>query len=370
MWPYIVFVACCSGEPLYDPQRDHPWNEVHRIFYARRFSNGEVYQHDAAFDPPWTTWSRFCNDQDFHTRVIDVLDAFLKQTDEAVERQPAVRRAILLRDLWPVFDAQISLPSDKTVRDRQKAIRERVAKVMRRLELSDEEAQQLPDNLRLECDRQSFPATFDPNSPELPFLPPDLFDKEGTWVPFAARRKAIAADQHLQQAAFWSIFVPFVRVSADRKATLEALRQYSDPRNSVPFPKGTTMALVRRTALPSTSGELIATPLVESLQLIVVDQPQDHRFKFVMDRAALLAGGRGLRAVAKNETLDAWGFGNLTPHEPRKDTDGDFLVLGQFAGPASRGLQSPADLRSMSRGKRATLRKFRPSVIASGGTAA
>src|SRR5262249_28678470 len=106
------------------------------------------------------------------------------------------------------------------------------------------------------------------------------------------------------------------------------------------FPKGSMMALVRRSALPCKSGELIPTPLVESLQLIVVDQPHDHRFKFVMDRAALLAGGRGLRAVTKDETLDAWGFGNLFPHEPRKDTDGDFLVLGEFAGPASRGFKA------------------------------
>lgn len=338
MWPYLVLLACCGGGPLYDPQPDHPWNEVHHVFYARRFSNGEVYQHDAAFDPPWTTWSRFYNDEEFHRRVITILDSFLKQTEESVERQPAVRRAILLRDLWPVFDAQTKLPNDKTVRDRQKAIRERVAKVMRRLELSEEEAQQLPDNFRLECDRKTFPATFDPDSPESPFLPPDLFDKEGSWVPIAPRRNAIAANDHLRQAEFRSIFVPFVRVSADRKTTLDALRQYSHPVKRVPLPKGTMMVLVRRTVLPSTSGDVIATPLVESLQLIVVDQPQDRRFKFVMDRAALLAGGRGLRAVARDETLDAWGFGNLRPHAPRKDTDGDFLVLGEFAGPASRGL--------------------------------
>lgn len=334
MWPCTVLLIFCGADPLYDPQPDHPWNAVHQIFYARRFSNGEVYQHDAAFDPPWRTWSRFYNDEDFHAQVIGVLDVFLKQSEEAVERQPPLRRALLLRDLWPVFDGQTRLPNDKMVHDRQRAIRERVAKVMRRLELSEEEAKHLPDNLRVECDHKTYPATFDPESPESPFLPPDLFDKEGTWVPFAPRRNAIAANSHLQQAAFRSIFVPFVRVSADRNATLQALRQY--PR--VSFPKGTMMALVRRTALPSTSGELVATPLVESLQLFVVGQPQFPRFKFVMDRAGLLAGGRGLRAVTKDETLDAWGFGNSFPHDtPRKDTDGDFLVLGRFAGPASRG---------------------------------
>lgn len=338
-WPGIFLVVCLGGGPLYDPQPDHPWNAVHRIFYTRQFSNGDVYQHDAAFDPPWSTWSRFYSNEEFHARVIDVLDSFLKLPEAGVERQPAVRRAILLRDLWPVFDAQTHLPQDKTLYDRQQAIRERVAKVMRRLELSAEEVNHLPDNFRVECDRETFPATFDPHSPESPFLPRDLFDKGGTWVPFAPRRSAIAASQHLQQSDYRSIFVPFVRVSADRNATLAALRQYSD-RNSVPFPRGTMLALVRRTALPSRSGEVMATPLVESLQLLVLDEPHDARVKFVMNRAALLAGGRGLRAVTKDETLDAWGFGNRFPHKPRKDTDGDLLVLGEFAGPATRGFNA------------------------------
>ena len=69
--------------------------------------------------------------------------------------------------------------------------------------------------------------------------------------------------------------------------------------------------------LQTTSGEIVVTPLVESLQLAVVDQSQDRRFKFVIDRAALLAGGRGLRAVTRDESLDAWGFGNagLNDHD-------------------------------------------------------
>jgi hypothetical protein len=208
---------------------------------------------------------------------------------------------------------------------------------VRRLELSPGEAQQLPDTLRVECDRQTFPATFDPRSADSPFLPPDLVDADGPWVPFAARRQKVAAEQHLSHARFRSVFVPFVRVSADRQTTLDALRRYSDRRNSIPFPNGTMTALVRRTMLPTTSGEIVVTPLVESLQLVVVGQPQDRRFKFIMDRAALLAGGRGLRAVAKDETLDAWAFGNAFVHDIRFDADGDQLVLGRFAGPASRG---------------------------------
>src|SRR5579872_3140651 len=328
IWSGVLIVTCLGGDPLYDPDPDHPWNAVHHVFYSRRFSNGDVYEHEAALDPPWLNWSRFYNDEEFHKHVTGVLDRFLKQPEEEVERQPALRRAILLRDLWPVFDAQTvqNLAKTDTARVRQQAIRELVAKAMRRLELSKTEAQELPDNLRVECERNTLPATFDAKSPDSPFLPPDLFSEDGTWVPFAPRKEKIAARHHLSQAGFRSVFVPFVRVSADRQATIEALRRYSDRRNSVSLPGGTTMALVRRTVLPTASGEIVVTPLVESLQLVVVDQPQDRRFKFIMDRAALFAGGRGLRVVTKDETQDAWGFGNLWGHEIKFDTDGDALL--------------------------------------------
>ncbi len=344
IWSGILVVASLGGAPLYDADPDHPWNAVHRVFYVRRFTTGEVYEHDAALDPPWSTWSRFYNDKEFHNRVLDVLDRFLKQPEEAVERQPALRRAILLRDLWPVFDAQTNhlLAKADTARLRQQALGERIAKVMRRLELSIAEVQQLPDALRMESDRQTLPTMFNPQSPDSPFLPPDLFDADGSWLPFAARRQKIAAVQHLSQAGFRSVFVPFVRASPDRQATLEAMRRYSDKNNSVPFPNGTMTALVRRTMLPTTSGEIVVTPLVESLQLAVADQSQDRRFKFVIDRAALLAGGRGLRAVTRDEALDAWGFGNPRGHDIKYDADGDELMLGMFAGSASRGYSALA----------------------------
>src|SRR5258708_29467239 len=114
IWSGILMVACLCGNPLYDPDPDNPWNAVQRIFYAREFSNGVVYEHEAAFDPPWSTWSRFYNNAEFHNGVIAILDRFLDQPEESVERQPAVRRAVLLRDLWPVFDAQTVSRKDQT----------------------------------------------------------------------------------------------------------------------------------------------------------------------------------------------------------------------------------------------------------------
>jgi hypothetical protein len=133
-----------------------------------------------------------------------------------------------------------------------------------------------------------------------------------------------------------------MRVADDRKDTLDFLLRYTKSRGKVVVPKGTILALVRRTVLPTTSGELMVTPLMESLQLIVVDEPRDHHFKFVLDRAAMLRDGNGLRAVTEEEPVDAYAFesGGLHPHFPKYDADGERLVFGRYAGPASRGAPS------------------------------
>jgi hypothetical protein len=339
----IIFAACLASDPLYDPQPDHPWNAVNRIFYAREFSNGVVYEHEAAFDPPWSTWSRFYNNAEFHDRVITILDRFLDQPEKSVEQQAAVRRAMLLRDLWPVFDAQTVTRKDQSEegRARQQKIRERVASIMKRLELSREEALGLPDNFRIACEQRLFAAQFDGSSPEQPFLPDDLFDPKGPWVAFAPPKVAIAADMHLRQAEYRSAFVPLLSAAGDRQATLQLIEQYSDRkanrRMPVQLPAGTIRALVRRMILPTRDGELVVTPLSESLQLAIIEKDKERNFKFVLDRAALLSGGQGLRAVERQETLDAWGFGNVRTHEEIKyDTDGDILALGRAAVSANR----------------------------------
>jgi hypothetical protein len=321
---------------------EHPWNQVHRVFYSHTFTNGEVYEHESAFDPPWTNWAPFYSGAQFHAHVVAILDRFLEQSEEQVERQLPVQRAVLLRDLWPVFDAQTNqhLAASAIAARRQATIRERLARVMRRLELSDKEVMQLPDNFRDACERQLFPTEFDATLPNLAFLPPDLLEEDGSWVPFEFRKDQVGALAHVTHDRFRTIVVPLIRVSADRRATLDFLKRYTSSRGKMAPPEGTVLALVRKAVLPSTSGRLLATSVMESLQLIVVDPPHDHRFKFVLDRAALIKGRDALRAVTKDEPIDAYGFesGGLYPREPKYDGDGELLVFGQYAGPASRGM--------------------------------
>ena len=109
MWPFVI-LTCLGALPLFGPTKDNAWDELRQAFYTRQFTTGEVYEHDAALDgPPYSTWARFWYDDEFHEQVAGKLDAFLKLGVDEIEQQPAVRRAILLRDLWAVFDAQFNM---------------------------------------------------------------------------------------------------------------------------------------------------------------------------------------------------------------------------------------------------------------------
>jgi hypothetical protein len=343
-WPQLSPTSCSGTEPIYDESPAHPWNKLRRTFYSHTFSNGEVYEHDAALDPPWSNWAPFYNDQAFHAQVVAILEEFLAQPEDQLQGQQPLRRAIMVRDLWPVLDAQTKkhLAKGEDAADRQATLRGLLAKAMARLKLSAEEVKQLPDNYQTALEKGLFPTRFDAASPKSHFLPPDLFKAEGAWVPFATDNDQVGAVQHITHSNYRTVFVPMMRAADDRQVTLDFLSRYTKSRGKIAVPDGTVLALVRRTVLPATSGELMVTPLMESLQLIVVNQAGDHRFKFVLDRAAMLNGGNGLRPVTEKEPVDAYAFesGGLHPHYPNYDADGERLVFGRYAGPASRGMPS------------------------------
>jgi hypothetical protein len=75
-----------------------------------------------------------------------------------------------------------------------------------------------------------------------------------------------------------------------------------------PLPDGSQVALVRRLLLPDDKGELRATPVTESVQLrIFSTRREQHVVELTLDRAGLLSGRGGLRAVEDKE-VDYFGF--------------------------------------------------------------
>ena len=211
---------------------------------------------------------------------------------------------------------------------------------MMRLELTPDEVAALPDTYRSLVAARVFADHFDPKSPANPFLPPDLLDERGPWVAIARDTKTLGAQAHLDSVSYRSAFVPYLRVSDRRQDAIDYLQkfQHFDPKVDLGVPVGSKLALLRRMMLPTSSGHIVVTPVVESLQLIVVDSSDDRRFKFVLDRKAFMTSGTTLRPLDENDPIDAYSLDQASVRrrikdEVKTDADGEPLVLGKYAGP-------------------------------------
>jgi hypothetical protein len=342
--PVLLLAAVLlGGEPIYDRNAGHPWDQAREIFYARRFPTGETFEHPSAFAPPWYEYFAFVHDAAFHERVTARLEAVEKLPAAQMEGQSAERRVIFLRDLWPVFDglqrARVAArgageATAKAVARRDELLR-RVAGIMKRLELTEEEVRALPNAVRVIADKKLYPKSFNPASPGEPFFPIDLLDKDGPWVSFAHEQAPGAGGMlHMGFDYRRSLFTLHLRTPDGRAGAERFLRDHARPVDPLVVPPGTTLALLRRAIVPTRSGKLMVSPLVESLQLIVVDAPHDRHFKFTLDRRDLLAGGPGLRPLGKDDPVDTSSFESVTLHdhmelEPRDPTDADESPVAQ-----------------------------------------
>jgi len=319
----LLSAAVLAGEPIYDRKTGHPWDQAREIFYTHRFPTGEIYEHPHAFAPPWREFVPFAHDAAFHEEVLARLAAVEKLPPAEMEEQPAARRLIFLGDLWPVFDgfhqALLEVPGDKqaTVKaiSRRDELLRRVAGLMKRLELTEEEVRALPNAFQLVGDKKLYPKSFDPSSPREPFFPVDLLDKDGPWVNFSREQEPSAGgQQHMDFIKHRSLFTLHLRAPDGRDGGVKFLRDWTKSEGKMLLPSGTMTALLRRALVPTRSGKLLVSPFVESLQLRVVAPDQDQRFKFTLDRAEFLAGRLGLKPLGKDDPVDTSSVESLTLH--------------------------------------------------------
>jgi hypothetical protein len=309
-----------QGLSVFDTRPGHAWDQAREIFYSHRFPTGEIYEHPHAFAPPWTEFVPFVHDATFHEQVLARLEAVEKLPPAQLEEQSVARRLIFLRDLWPVFDglhqALVTVPLDeeataKAIGRRDELLR-RVAGLMKRLELTEDEVRALPNALQLVGDKKLYPQSFDPSSPSEPFFPVELLDKDGPWVTYSREQESSAGGKlHMDFVNYRSLFTLHLLAPDGRDGGAKFLRDWTTSEGQTLVPPGTTLALLRRALVPTRSGKLLASPLVESLQLIVVTPPEDQRFKFTLDRPELLAGRLGLKLLEKDDPVDTSSFESL-----------------------------------------------------------
>jgi hypothetical protein len=299
--------------------------------------DGKEYGYDR-LDPLLWMETKYLLAGKSHEQAIAVLDEFLAKRGERLVTE-ALKRAILQRDLWAVFDwtTEAGANTLETYLRRQPpprgALQRRLARAIQRLALTDEQIKTLPDNYAAAVAARAFGGQYVPQHPERPFLPPDLLQKDGSWVEVEIDNgSTVTASRHVHDFAARSSFRVFLRLPEGRKATVayfDKLRDFPRPwvltrepgrkqdtlvlNPELPqFPAGTQTALVRQMLLINKDGRIAVTPVTESLQLRVFRtilnrvpqrQPRDahsdqHVYEFTRSRVLLFASkSGGLRAL-------------------------------------------------------------------------
>jgi hypothetical protein len=336
-------VAKLASAPvtIYDPDPEHLWNRLHRALWVRSGPDGTEYGHDR-LDPLLWFETRYLLESPAHEQTIALLDAFLNKSGESLIADP-LKRAILQRDLWALFDWSAE-PDANTLdahagcaSEPRRALQVRLAQCIQRLALSPEQIAGLPDNFAAAVASRAFAAASDSAHPDRPFLPPDLFETDGPWVEVQIDNASrVSATRHVFDFGARSAFRVFLHLPEGRASTIayfDLLRKTPHPwvlfrepnltRDTIvitpdlpQFPAGTQTALVRQMILIDDKGRLSPTHVTESVQLRVFRtiQGRDERvrtsgtsfaqefFEFTRGRGRLFANeAGGLRPVAPDD---------------------------------------------------------------------
>jgi hypothetical protein len=318
--------ATIATETPFAPDPQHPWNRLYRVLYTRTAQDGSIYDQEG-LDPVFRPASRFLTEGASHDAAIKALDQFLDAHSGHRISDP-LKRAILQRDLWAVFNTTtgetchqvlVSEAGQVVVTDRfvdqgdegldrvdaRRALQRRLVQAMRLVALDPTEIERLSDNLADAVKSGEFPAGFDPDHPQRPFLSDLLRDR--SWVavshPERSENNLPAAPEHVAFTKGRSAFVVLLRLPGGREETEDYLQEVQR-RGLVPFPTGTQTALVRRTLLIDRSGSVHPSPLTESVQIRIFRRlDTGDPLMFTLRRSDLFAGRHGgLRAVEDDET--------------------------------------------------------------------
>lgn len=320
-----------SGWRIYDPNPEHIWNRLYRSLYSRIDRDGREYGSDELDPLLWPATTHLLRGPSYH-QVIKTLDEFLNTNAEKLISDP-LKRAMLQRDLWSVFDWL----TQKSKADPEIELQVKLAAVIRRVALSADQLKSLPRNYDAAIASKSFAPEADPKDPSKVFLPSDLFLPGSQWVAVRVDDDGPIARSHVFFFSGRSVFEVFIRLPEGREATLAYLKRLAEfpkpwirqrrsladvsPNPLMPqFPAGTKLALVRRMMAIDESGGLVPTNIIEGLQIrihreIPLEIPDSFNtdsteaqkamdvYEFKLSRVKLFArDSGGLRAVARDET--------------------------------------------------------------------
>lgn len=326
------YVSLSEKWCIYDSHADHIWNRLYRSLYLRVARDGREYGDDE-LDPLLWDSTRHLLGGPANREALSCLDEFLDTHAERLISDP-LKRAMLQRDLWSIFDWTVRRSDSPTKGAAELQLR--LTKAMRRLALTGEQIRALPRTYDAAVIAKTFATNYDPGHPQTAFLPPELFQSDGPWVQLNTDAGGAVAPAHLTSVSGRSVFQVFISLPQGRGATLVYLKRLSEfpkpwirnrdnldrvlPNSELPeFPVGTRLALMRQMVVIDQQGHLTPTGIVESIQIrvhrkIPSEIPENFNTdsdvarssldvnEFKLSRAKLFAGeSGGLREVASDE---------------------------------------------------------------------
>jgi hypothetical protein len=226
------------------------------------------------------------------------LDAFAALPQSKIEAYSDIKRALLQRHLWKVYDASHPIyyinragkPDVfyKSHSNRRTAVQPKIALLIHRLALTRAQILALPNTLTATVKSGGFAESHDPDELFKPFLPPDLYAKESSWICQGDAKDPIPADVHSTKFKWRSTFLSFLRAPGGRLETLKCVEKFN---RGEALPVGTQSALIEQAFLISDEGEPVLSPLIE------------HKFACLRRRDAEPQSGRRATTGSESEAM-------------------------------------------------------------------
>lgn len=274
---------------LYDKDPQHLWNRLSSALITRA-PEGKSVPPDL-LDPPHFD---LLFKGSMNREAIALLGEFIKGPPRPEAMTP-LQRAVMQRDLLAVFHRVAIRERDWSGPERE--LTAALGRAIRHIALSAAEIRQLPDNYAAATALPEAVTADDPAHP-VAFLPKDLLTDDGAWIALEASEggRGLVPQFHFKFFNGRTSFEVRMRHPEGRVAGEAYLKSLADmpqpflldkpaqgdrlkpngpnraawPNPATPqFPAGTIWALVRRAVLADENGQLVVSPLVESIQIRV-----------------------------------------------------------------------------------------------------
>ena len=358
---------------FYSPNSDHLWNRLYSGLFVRT-SGGVVFED--LMDPQFYHDGVHFRSGESNAAAVAMLREFAENRGAPGQVTP-LQRAVMQRDLLAMFHwVRQAVQGQREFTPEERNLAEALVRAIRHVALTADEIHKLPDNYAAAAGAPGAITAFDEAEPGRAFLPKDLLADDGAWLALEPRRdRPLAAPVHFAIFSDRSSFDLHFRHPGGR----EAGEKYLDELAAMPhpflsekpnepisqtrseskkggwlnpatpqFPPGTMWALVRRAILVDAQGNLLVSPLIESVELRVYRALADFNpeqteaaqtfFEWELSRR-LLFGKGGFHLVDGRDLLLSPFFGDPDKLESfTKQRAGEPLIC--FACHSAPGIHS------------------------------